>query len=150
MYGRKRNDKIFDNNYNQGITDEIYNEPITVDTEYKNTYLENENRAFDMYRLKELSESMLELIANSEEFKHFIKDKSKNLKNRIQEVSFFVLKNYDGTDYSFSEKFSCLCDVLKIKEELVYAELPVVYKDQAINEIFEIYPSLKEKNNKLF
>lgn len=145
MYGRKRNDKIFDNSYNQGVTDEIYNEPILINTEYKNTYLINEFNSFNVYRLKEISEKMMTLLSVSEEFKPFLDNKSKNIRNRVKDVCEYLLNEFEDTDYTFAEKFYCLCEVLKEKEDFIYTNLPFFYKDKAVKEIFETFPYLKEK-----
>lgn len=143
--GRFRGDKIFDNSYNQGTVEDMSNDPIVIDTEYKNTYLDAEYNMYDNYRIVELSNLMYDMLEKSEEFSFVIEPKNKNIKNKIPEISHFLLSAFNDTDYSFSEKFSCLCEVLNVREDLVYIALPMIYKSMAIEEASRISSVIRNK-----
>lgn len=144
--GRNRGDKIFDNSYNQGTIDDISNDPIIVDTEYKNTYLHNEYHSFDRFRLEVLSKEMYEMLKTSEEYAFLVERKNKNIKNRLPEITHFLLSAFDETDYAFSEKFYALCDVLTVGENIIYDSLPPVYKAMAVEEASKLSSIIRNKN----
>lgn len=142
---RNPNDKILDNSYNQGTIDDINNAPIEISTSYKNSYLHNEYNSQDSYRLTEMSDKMVELLSQSQEYSNYL-DVEKNSKLNLTEVCYYLLSSFDDTDYSFAEKFSCLCDVLDIKDVEIFNSLPLYYKAIATTEAAEYSSVIRNQN----
>ncbi len=154
-YDPKTHDKIFDNSYNAGTIDTFYNEPIVLNEFYRKSYLYGEYNSDDNHRHQKMLEDLYDKIQESE-YKDIFNDKGilkkKILKSSITELLEFLLPILDEhIDYSFAEKFSALCDILDIKESIIYEHLPISYKDLALDELSG-YTKLENRqiNTRLF
>lgn len=146
----RQTDKVFDNSYNTGDLDNFSTEPIVLNENYKRTFLKQEYDSDTMHRLTILSEELYSFIQGSR-FEPVLSN-IKILKNIIPEILEYILPFLEEkTDYSFAEKFYVVCELIDVKESLIYNQLPTSYKDQALKEINE-YSNVenKQKNNRLF
>lgn len=145
--GRKRGDKIFDNSYNTGALDNIDDSDIEIDPYYRKKYLDSEYNMETTYRLEELSDIVYNLVKDNDRFA-FILQKKKIIKKIVSEVLQYLLEHLDELeDYKFSEKFFVICNVLDLKAKVVYDNLPIMYRDIALDETME-YINVINQNKK--
>lgn len=146
MTERKRDqDKVFDNNYNTGNLDNFSTEEIVLSETYRRTFLKQEYDSDTNHRLKELSEELYTFIKKSV-FEKILDDK-KLVKRAVPEILEYLLPFLDKkTSFTFAEKFYVICDLLNIKENIIYENLPVEYQDIALREIKE-YSKLEKRTD---
>lgn len=135
----RKQDKIFDNSYNAGTLDDIYDTPIILNESYKKSYLFKEYNSEDDHRHSQLLDYLYEQLQNSE-YKDVFNDagasKKRTLKNSISELLSFILPLLDDKlEYTFAEKFKAISDVLDIKDSTIWEHLPIAYKDIALQEL---------------
>lgn len=139
-------DKIFDNSFNEGTLDVASDAPIQIDGFYKANYLQGEYDPEKFMRLEKLIEYVHELIENNEDFSGILKNK-KIIKRLVPNILEFLLEKLDEeTEFSFTEKFFAICEILDIRESIIYESLPPYYKQVALKEISG-YTSLKKQEN---
>jgi hypothetical protein len=142
----RRPDKVFDNSYNTGELENISTESITLSETYKRTFLREEYESDSVHRIKNLSHDLYEYMKGSK-FEPLL-DNVKIIKGIIPEILQFVLPFLkEQEQYSFAEKFYVLCELLDVKEKLIYDELPTSFKDEALKEIGE-YDNIQNKQDK--
>lgn len=145
--GRKKGDKVFDNAYNQGTLENINDSDIEIDAYYRKKYLESEYNMGSSYRLEDLSAIVYDLIKANERFAFILKDK-KIIKKIVSEVLQYLLEELDGVeDYTFADKFFVICNVLDLKGNVVYENLPIMYQDIALEETMNYMNVLNKSSN---
>lgn len=143
--GRKRGDKVFDNSYNEGTLNNFNDNEIVIDEYYRKKYLDREFNMENNFRIDELSEIIYGIIKNSN-FSYILKDK-KIIKKIVPELLIFVLAKLEEKEskhFTLTEKFFVMCNVLDLKENVVYDNLPEMYKNMALDEI-KTYTNIKRK-----
>ena len=144
-------DKIFWNSFNEGTLNIVSDTPIEIDRFYRANYLEGEYESEKHIRLENLIKKVHSLIENNDDFSGILKNK-KIIKKLIPNILEFLLDElHNETDISFTEKFYAICEILDIRESIIYEALPPFYKQEALKEISK-YTSIKkqEKFTKLF
>ena len=143
MYGRKRGDKIFDNKYNTGSLGKVSDEEIKIDSYYQKKYLDSEYNMENNYKLVDLTDKVYDLIEKNDRFSFILKEK-KVIKKIVPDMLVYILTELEEYDeFRFSEKFFVICNVLDIKETIVYDSLPIQYRDIAIQETMEYVDVVK-------
>lgn len=128
------NDKIFNNKYNTGEMDNFSTETIELDTKYKKTFLEEEYNSETVFRMNNLALKLVEVIENSNLAENYKSGKiSKNDLSLYVDLLFPYIE--EERTYSAGEKFLCLCEVLDVKENVLFEILPISYRDMCIDEI---------------
>lgn len=128
------NDKIFNNKYNTGEMDNASTETIVLDAKYKKTFLEEEYNSETVFRMNSLSLKLIDVIENSNLAQNYKSGKiSKNDLSHYVNLLFPYIE--EEKTYSAGEKFLCLCDVLDVKENVLFEILPISYRDICIDEI---------------
>lgn len=139
-------DKIFDNSFNEGTLNISSDAPIQIDGFYKANYLQGEYDPEKFMRLEKLIQYVHELIENNPDFSGILKNK-KIIKRIVPNILEFLLENLnDETEFSFTEKFYAICEILDIRESIIYEALPSYYKQLALKEISG-YTSIKKQEN---
>lgn len=145
----RKKDKVFDNNFNEGTLDNFNNQPIEIDMSYKNTYLHAENDMYNSHHLSELSEMVYSIIDKSE-YSHILTQK-KIVKKYIGGLLETIFDNLKVEGYTFAEKFYVICEVIDLKESVIFENLPVSYKEEAIQESAKYSSHIRDKEKyKLF
>lgn len=145
----KNKDKIFDNNFNEGTLENFSTQAIEIDVSYKNTYLHAETDMYNSHHLSELSDKVYEIIENSE-YAHILKNK-KVIKKFIGGLLETIFENLKVDGYTFAEKFYIICEVIDIKESIIFENLPPIYKEEAIIESSKYSSLVRDKEKyKLF
>ncbi len=144
----RRQDKIFDNSYNAGTLDDIYDTPIVLNESYKKSYLFKEYNVDEDHRHTKLLDYLYDQLQDSE-YKDMFNDagasKKRILKNSISELLSFILPLLDDKlEYTFAEKFKAISDVLDIKDSTIWEHLPIAYKDIALQELSN-YTQIKNR-----
>jgi len=139
-------DKIFGNSFNEGTLNTVSDAPIQIDSFYKVNYLEGEYEPEKFIRLEQLIKHVYDLIEGNPDFTGILKNK-KIIKRMVPDILEFLLNElYEETEFSFTEKFYAICEILDIRESIIYEALPSYYKQIALTEISG-YTSLKKQEN---
>lgn len=142
-----KKDKIFNNAFNEGTLKDVSDAPIKLDSFYKESYLQGEYAPEKFIQLEKLIKQVHDLIENNDDFKGILKNK-KIIKRLIPDILEFLLDILDKeSQFSFAEKFFAICEILDVRESIVYEALPPYYKQVALKEISN-YTSIEKKENK--
>jgi hypothetical protein len=141
-------DKIFDNDYNTGNLDfEEYSSLPKVDSFYAE---DNLRECYDSYEYsrKLTLEVLVDDIFNQTEFGKIFASKKKIPKQILPQVFVSIREKFTGNDYTESEIFTCIADYFGINYEVLYENIPSVYRAQLVRELDEKYGVLKRKGVK--
>jgi len=146
-----KRDKIFNNDYNTGNLDfEEYTNLPQVDTFYAEANLRECYDAYEYSRSKKLEELVDEYFKNTEHGKIFI-NKKKIPKQSIPQVFVSIREQFTENDFTGSEIFTTIADYFGINYEVLYENIPSVYRAELVKELDEKYHILKKKGvKKLF
>lgn len=143
---KKLGDKIFGAHNNPTIDIE-YDETFDVDQGHKflETYYDEE----EYIHRKKLEEAVYGAFQTSRWFP--LSYKKKIPKDLIPHLFQEVLDKLEETEFSFSEKFVCICDYVQIPYAKAYEIAPIKYREVIINELEIKYKILsKKKITRLF
>ena len=136
-------DKIF-GAHNNPTKESEYNDSFDLDQTHRilsESYDEEEY----VYR-KRLEELVYEAFQTSRWFP--LSYKKKIPKDLIPHLFQEVLEKLDETEFSFSEKFVCICDYVQISYTKAYEIAPIKYRELIINELEVKYKILSKKKIK--
>jgi len=143
---KKLGDKIF-GAHNNPTKDVDYSDNFDVDQNHKfvETYYDEQ----EYLHKKKLEEVVYEAFQTSRWFP--LSYKKKIPKDLIPHLFQEVLEKLVETEFSFSEKFVCICDYVQIPYTKAYEIAPIKYRELIINELEVKYKILsKRKIKKLF
>jgi hypothetical protein len=143
---KKLGDKIF-GAHNNPTKDVEYDETFDIDQDHKfvETYYDEEEY---MHR-KKLEEAIYVAFQTSRWFP--LSYKKKIPKDLIPHLFQEILDKLEGTEFTFSEKFVCICDYVQITYAKAYEIAPIKYREIIINELENKYKILsKKKIRRLF
>lgn len=141
-------DKIFDNDYNTGNLDfEEYNNLPRVDSSYAEDNLRDCYDSYEYTRKIDLEKTVDEYFKNTEHGKVFA-NKKKIPKQILPHVFVAIREQFKGNDYTGSEIFSCIADYFGLNYEVLYENIPSVYRAELVRELDEKYGILKRKGLK--
>jgi hypothetical protein len=143
---KKLGDKIF-GAHNNPTKDTDFDETFDIDQGHKfvETYYDEEEY---IYR-KKLEEVVYDAFQTSRWFP--LSYKKKIPKDLIPHLFQEVLDKLEDTEFTFSEKFVCICDYIQIPYAKAYEIAPIKYREVIINELEVKYKILsKKKIRRLF
>lgn len=143
---KKLGDKIF-GAHNNPTKDTDFDETFEIDQNHKfvETYYDEEEY---IYR-KKLEEVVYDAFQTSRWFP--LSYKKKIPKDLIPHLFQEVLEKLEDTEFTFSEKFVCICDYVQIPYFKAYEIAPIKYREIIINELEAKYKIIsKKKIHRLF
>jgi hypothetical protein len=143
-------DKIFNNDYNVGNVEyELFDIP-KVDQFYADSNLENCYDSFEYSRKMNLEQLVDSHFKNTIYGKMFAY-KKKIPKQLLSQVFTSVRDQFNNSDYTGSEIFIGIAEYFGINYEVLYENIPSVYREELVRELDEKYSMLKKKRiRKLF
>jgi hypothetical protein len=144
-------DKIFDNDYNTGNLDfEEYTNLPKVDSFYAEDNLRDCYDSYEYSRKMTLETLVDEYFAETEFGKVFA-SKKKIPKQILPQVFVSIKERFAGSDYSGSEIFTTIADYFGINYEILYENIPSIYRAELVRELDEKYGVLRRRGvKKLF
>lgn len=143
---KKLGDKIF-GAHNNPTKDSEYDDTFDIDQDHK--FLETHYDEEEYLHRKKLEECVYEAFQTSRWFP--LSYKKKIPKDLIPHLFQEVLEKLEGTEFTFSEKFVCICDYVQIPYAKAYEITPIKYREIIINELDVKYKILsKKKIRRLF
>ena len=140
-------DKIFANDYNTGNLDfEEYTLP-KVDSFYAETNLRDCYDAYEYNRKKELEAKVDEYFLASEPGQ-VLGNKKKLPKQVLPQVYVAIREKFKGNDYTGSEIFICIAEYFSINYEVLYENIPSLYREELVRELDDKYGVLKKRGVK--
>jgi len=139
-------DKIF-GAHNNPTKDLEY--PDSFDVDQNNKFVETYYDEQEYLHRKKLEEVVYEAFQTSRWFP--LSYKKKIPKDLIPHLFQEVLEKLGENEFSFSEKFVCICDYIQIPYNKAYEIAPIKYREIIINELEAKYSILsKKKIRRLF
>jgi len=143
---KKLGDKIF-GAHNNPTKESDFDENFEIDQNHK--FIETHFDEEDYLYKKKLEETVYEAFQTSRWFP--LSYKKKIPKDLIPHLFQEILDKLNETEFTFSEKFVCICDYIQIPYTKAYEITPIKYKEIIINELEAKYKILsKKKINRLF
>lgn len=142
-----KRDKIFNNDYNTGNLDfEEYDLP-RVDISYAEQNLAECYDSHEYIRLKHLEE-YVDLYFKESEFFAILSYKKKIPKQIIPLVFTSIRGKFVTNEFSCSEIFSTIADYFGLNYEILYENIPSLYREQIVRELDDKYGVLKKRGVK--
>ena len=143
----KSRDKIFENDYNTGNLDfEEYNLP-KVDAFYAESNLSDTYDSYEYAKKLQLEELVDEYFKETEHGKVLV-NKKKLPKQVLAQVFVSIREQFTDNDFTGSEIFTTIADYFGMNYEILYNNIPAIYKEEIVKELDEKYGLLKKKGLK--
>ena len=140
-------DKIFGNDYNTGNLDfEEYNLP-KVDTFYAEDNLRECYDSYEYNRKKEL-EAKVDTYFIESEPGQVLGNKKKLPKQVLPQVYIAIREKFTNNDYTGSEIFITIAEYFGINYEVLYENIPSIYREELVRELDDKYGVLKKRGVK--
>lgn len=140
-------DKIFGNDYNLGNLDfEEYNLP-KVDTSYAEDNLRECYDSYEYHRKKEL-EAKVDTYFIESEPGQVLGNKKKLPKQVLPQVYIAIREKFINNDYTGSEIFITIAEYFGINYEVLYENIPSIYREELVRELDDKYGVLKKRGVK--
>lgn len=140
-------DKIFGNDYNTGNLDfEEYDLP-RVDVFYAEDNLQDCYDAFE-YNRKIKLETLVDTYFNETEFGKIFANKKKIPKQILPNVFVAIRQKFMNSEYTGSEIFISIADYFGMSYDVLYENIPSIYREQLVRELDEKYGVLRKKGVK--
>lgn len=141
-------DKIFSNDYNTGNLDfEEYSNLPKVDSFYAEDNLKECYDSYEYNRKKDLEEKVDKFFVESEVGK-MLGNKKKLPKQVLPQVYVTIREKFTTNDYTGSEIFTTIADYFAINYEVLYENIPSIYREELVRELDEKYGVLKKRGVK--
>lgn len=141
-------DKIFSNDYNTGNLDfEEYVNLPKVDTFYAEDNLRECYDSYEYNRKKDL-EAKVDQFFNESETGRALGNKKKLPKQVLPQVYIVIRERFTNNDFTGSEIFTTIADYFSINYEVLYENIPSIYREELVRELDEKYGVLKKKGVK--
>jgi hypothetical protein len=141
-------DKIFSNDYNTGNLDfEEYVNLPKVDTFYAEDNLRECYDSYEYNRKKDL-EAKVDQFFNESEAGRALGNKKKLPKQVLPQVYISIRERFTNNDFTGSEIFTTIADYFGINYEVLYENIPSIYREELVRELDEKYGVLKKKGVK--
>ena len=143
----KQRDKIFENDYNTGNLDfEEYNLP-KVDVFYAESNLSDTYDSYEYARKMKLEELVDEYFKETEHGK-ILGNKKKLPKQVLPQVFVSIREQFTNNDFTGSEIFTTIADYFGMNYEVLYENIPSIYREELVRELDEKYGILKKRGLK--
>lgn len=140
---RNKNDKVFDNSYNQGTIDFQVYEPAQILSQFEMQQLSPYYEAFDYYRIESLIDIIHAIWNNTERINVFGEIK-KIKKQHLSEIYTYFLTHFPDSTYTNCEIFITIADFFGISYKTLYEMILPVYKINILKEIDDKYNILNK------
>jgi hypothetical protein len=145
--GRNR-DKIFENDYNTGNLDfEEYTNLPKVDIFYAEDNLKECYDSYEYSRSVKL-ENLIDEYFQETEYGAIFASKKKIPKQTLPQVFVSIRDKFINNDYTGVEIFTAIADYFGINYEILYENIPSLYRAELVKELDEKYGVLKKKGIK--
>lgn len=139
-------DKIF-GAHNNPTKESTYNESFEVD--YSNPVIDDYFDEEEYLYRKKLEEEVYQAFQSSRW--HPLNFKKKIPRDLLPLLFQEVIEKMGETEFTFSEKFVCICDLISIPYAKAYEAIPIKYREIIISELENKYGVLsKRKIKRLF
>ena len=143
-------DKIFNNDYNAGNIDYENFDIPKVEQFYADSNLDDCYNSYEYNRKMTLERLIDDYFKNTIYFR-LLAGKKKVPKQSMSQVFTSIREQFQGSDYSGSEIFSAIAEYFSINYEVLYENIPSVYREELVRELDEKYSILRRKKiRKLF
>lgn len=140
-------DKIFSNDYNTGNLDfEEYNLP-KVESFYAESNLDDCYDSYEYHRKKVLEDRVDQYFKESEHGKILV-TKKKLPKQVLPLVYVSIRERFIDNDYLGSEIFIGIAEYFGVNYEVLYENIPSIYREELVRELDDKYGMLKKKGVK--
>ena len=141
-------DKIFDNDYNTGNLDfEEYTNLPKVNSKFAEDNLQECYDSYEYNRLMSLEKHVNEYFENTE-FSRIFLTKKKIPKQILPQLFVSIREQFNTNDFSGSEIFTSIADYFTINYEVLYENIPSIYRSELVRELDEKYHILKKRKTK--
>jgi hypothetical protein len=141
-------DKIFENDYNTGNLDfEEYSNLPKVDIFYAEDNLKECYDSYEYSRALKL-ENFIDEYFKRTEFSALFSIKKKIPKQTLPQVYVCIREQFENHDYTGVEIFTSIADYFGINYEVLYENIPSVYRAELVKELDEKYGVLKKRGVK--
>jgi hypothetical protein len=141
-------DKIFENDYNTGNLDfEEYSNLPKVDIFYAEDNLRECYDSYEYSRALNL-ENLVDDYFKRTEYSALFSVKKKIPKQTLPQVYVSIRVQFDTNDYTGVEIFTSIADYFGINYEVLYENIPSVYRAELVKELDEKYGVLKKRGVK--
>lgn len=142
-----KRDKIFNNDYNTGNLDfEEYDMP-KVDTFYAAQNLDDCYDSHEYQRKKQLEE-LVDKYFKDCEYSKVLSMKKKMPKQLLPLVFVAIREKFVENDFTGCEIFSTIADYFALNYEVLYENIPSIYREQLVRELDDKYDVLKKRGVK--
>ena len=143
-----KRDKIFNNDYNTGNIDfEEYSNLPRVESSYAEQNLDDCYDSHEYMRKKQL-EVLIDQYFRDSEFNETLQHKKKIPKHVIPLVFVAIRSKFETNEFSGSEIFTSIADYFGLNYELLYENVPSIYREQLVRELDDKYGVLKKRGVK--
>jgi len=135
-----KEDKIFNNKYNTGDFEyEVFGE-----IQVHSSFLPKD--IFDEYDDNEIQHELHEVFVNADFYSEYIKNK-KVLRGDVVKIYCYFDENLKNSkNLSSVTKFIAIADFMSIPYELLYEEMPPIYKEAVLKELDQKYNIFSKRN----
>lgn len=142
-----KRDKIFNNDFNTGNLDfEEYNLP-RVDDFYAEQNLSECYDSHEYIRKKNLEE-LVDTYFKESEYYETLSTKKKIPKQIIPLVFVAIRSEFEGSEFTGSEIFSSIAEYFGLNYEILYENIPSIYREQLVRELDDKYGVLQKRGVK--
>ena len=142
-----RRDKIFNNDYNTGNLEfEDYDLP-KVDTFYAGQNLNDCYDSHEYLRKKKLEE-LVHLYFRESDHCEILMSKKKIPKQTLPIIFSDIREKFVKNEYTNSEIFTTIADYFGLNYELLYENIPSIYREQLVKELDDKHLILKKRGLK--
>ena len=143
-------DKIFNNDYNVGNIDYENFDIPKVEQFYADSNLDDCYNSYE-YNRKMTLERLIDTYFKNTIYFRVLAGKKKVPKQVMSQVFTSIREQFQGSDYLGSEIFSAIAEYFSINYEVLYENIPSVYREELVRELDEKFSILKRKRiRKLF
>jgi hypothetical protein len=146
----KKVDKIFHNKYNSGEIDYEQFDLPQVDPIYADKNLQDCYNSQEYYRQKKLAE-IIDKYFRETEFASSLIAKRKIPKMLLGKIFISIREKFTNSEYTGVEIFIGIGEYFNLNYELLYENIPAIYRAELVKELDNKYGILKRKGvKKLF
>ena len=143
-----KRDKIFENDYNTGNLDfDEYKKLPSVEILYADEHLRECYDSYEYTRNLNLEKLIDEYFKNTDYGKAL--SAKKKIPKQLQPIVFVSIREqFKSNEFTETEIFSAIADYFRINYEVLYENIPSVYRAQLVRELDDKYGILKRKKLK--
>lgn len=143
-----KRDKIFNNDFNIGNLDyERFDHLPQIDQTYTDNLLGECYNSYEFARKQRLEVLIDDYVKNTKHVE--LLDSNKKIPKRILPLIYeAIVKQFKDGEFTSSERFIAIAEYFSIKYEILYENIPSLYREDLVRELDETYEILKRKGLK--